>query len=50
MVSAQRQERKDKQARHENPINFTCGFCKQVHPFVDDKYLCPDDISNEEVI
>lgn len=30
-------------ARCRNPINFTCGKCKQVHPFVDDTYSCPDD-------
>jgi hypothetical protein len=25
------------------PINFTCGKCKKVHPFVDG-YDCPDDV------
>lgn len=35
-------ERKVIRAEHNDPINFTCGICKRVHPFVDDQYLCPD--------
>lgn len=35
-------ERKVVRAQNNDPINFTCGICKKVHPFVDDKYECPD--------
>ena len=40
-MSSQRQARKDKQNSNSNPINYTCGVCRQVHKYVDDKpYEC----------
>jgi len=46
-MSSQRQIRAEKRAEHSDPINFTCGDCKKVHPFNSaDPYMCP----NKEVI
>jgi len=40
-MSSQRRSRKDKQNSNSNPINYTCGVCKQVHEFDDAKpYQC----------
>jgi len=40
-MSKQRQNRKDRGAEHQDPINFTCGICKQVHRFnVEMPYQC----------
>lgn len=35
-------ERKIIRAENNPPINFTCGICKRVHPYVDDDLKCPD--------
>ena len=35
--------RQKMRAEHNDPINFTCGICKQVHSFkkeAKDPYLC----------
>ena len=32
--------RKEVTAKHQDPLNFTCGVCKQVHKFKDNRYLC----------
>jgi len=40
-MSSQRQERKDRQNAHSDPINFMCGQCKKVFPFVEG-YVCPE--------
>ena len=33
-------ERKIIRAEHNDPINFTCGVCRRVHPFGDGGYDC----------
>lgn len=33
MASTQRGKRRDLQLQNNDPINFTCGDCKQVHSF-----------------
>ena len=47
-MSKQREDRKARQAEHADPENFTCGICRRVHKFVDDKYECPDQPKKEE--
>lgn len=38
-----RAARRKKQVDSENPINFTCGECHQVHPYdSENPYACPD--------
>jgi len=40
-MSSQRQMRKERRESSIDPINFTCGICKQVHKFnSDDEYKC----------
>ena len=40
--------RAEKRAERNNPINFTCGVCAQVHPFdSENPYDCPEDLVNE---
>lgn len=42
-------ERKRVSAESNPPINFTCGLCRKVHPYVG-SYDCPDaEVPNEEV-
>lgn len=44
-MSEQRKKRKGEQNSHNDPINFTCGICKKVHPFdPDNPYKCPDHV------
>lgn len=41
-------ERKVVRAENNDPINFTCGVCKQVHPYVKEAHLeCPNKEVNE---
>jgi len=46
-------ERKVIRAEHNDPINFTCGICKQVHEYnSEDPYRCeiyPEIEVNEKV-
>lgn len=38
-----RKERRVKLAEHNDPINYTCGICRQVHVFDAEKpFVCPD--------
>lgn len=34
-------------AEHNDPINFTCGICRKVHPY-EGSYDCPDAQTGEE--
>jgi len=42
-------DRAKKRAEHSNPINYTCGECRQVHKF-DKKhpYICEDNIKKND--
>jgi len=40
-------ERKEVRAQNNNPINFTCGVCMQVHEYKGN-YNCPMAEDNEE--
>ena len=40
-------DRADVRAQNKDPINFTCGKCKQVVPFKDG-YICPNCDQEEE--
>jgi len=40
-MSSQRKVRAEKREAQDNPINFTCGECHQVHEY-NEGYLCPD--------
>ena len=42
IMSKQRENRRDKQVRQENPINVTCGKCGKVFPSKDGSLECPD--------
>lgn len=40
-MSEQRNKRKQVRAEHNDPINYTCGVCMQVHGFNSEKpYVC----------
>lgn len=42
-MSKQREVRKEKQVKQEDPVNYTCGGCKRVQPFdKDNPLVCPD--------
>jgi len=42
MVSSHK-ERQATRAQNNDPINYTCGTCQQVHPFdSQNPYICPD--------
>jgi len=47
-MSSVREERKERQERNEDPINFTCGECKKVVPF-QQGYVCDNCGANKEV-
>ena len=32
-MMSEHKKRADQRGEHNNPINFTCGVCKQVHSF-----------------
>ena len=40
-------KRAEERAKNKDPINFTCGVCKKIHPFVDDQYECPDETPSQ---
>jgi len=41
-MSSVREERKGRQERMEDPINFMCGGCKKVSPYnIVNKLQCP---------
>jgi len=43
-----RKERKKTKGEHNDPINFTCGVCKQVHVFnSEEPYKC-ENIEEED--
>lgn len=44
-MSDMRKKRAEERAKHSDPINYTCGVCKQVHPFDPEK---PYECSKEE--
>lgn len=49
-MSTQRKERAKQREEENNPINFTCGVCGQVHEY-NEGYECPDkDEVEEEII
>lgn len=49
-MSTQRKMRADKRAENQDPINFTCGVCMQVHEFISGKpYECTNKIVVEKV-
>jgi len=38
-----RSDRKESRAAHSEPLNYTCGLCRQVHKFNSEKpYVCED--------
>lgn len=42
-------ERAEERAKNKDPINFTCGLCRQVHPFdAESPYGCPVEKSIQE--
>lgn len=41
-MSSQRQKRKEERELQNYPKNFTCGVCKQVHPY-NEGYNCPNE-------
>jgi len=47
-MSSQREERKKKRMENQNPINYTCGECKQVHKYDSvNPYICENKIGEE---
>ena len=45
---AEHSKRAKERAKHKNPINFTCGICKQVHRY-NKGYLCTLEESIETI-
>lgn len=43
-IMTEHKKRAEKRAEQSDPINFTCGLCRRVHPFdAESPYGCPDE-------